>query len=501
MQEIENITDLDTAKQMLAVAFSEIERLNKRIATLTTQLAAAKGKPEADQLQLELQHLQEQLGSFQHKVFGDSSEKRPRDKGPRPSKKPKRGHGPREQPELTKQEVLFELPESDRNCRSCGKEMTAVPGLTEDSTVIAKLSQQFWELLAKRQKYRCSCNGALRVAPGPHKAIEGGRYTLDFAVNVAVDKYADALPLERQVRIMKRAGLLCDSQTLWDQLDALALHLEPSYLALREYIIGADVIGADETWWRLMQKKANKKWYAWGLTTHDACWYKLADSRSAKLASEVLDGFEGTVLCDGYKAYETVAKECRSIKLAHCWAHVRRKFVEAEQNYPVPCGEALEMIGELFAIEERLLKADSLEGDAKVAVLDLRKAERDKRSRPLLDKLKAWALTQRGLPKSGLRKAVDYMLVRWKGLCAFLDDPHVEIHNNQTERALRGMVLGRKNHYGSRSKRGTEVAAIMYSLVESAKLCGVNPVEYLFKAAVRAIKTPGAAMLPNELTA
>jgi len=208
VQEIENITDLDTAKQMLAVAFSEIERLNKCIATLTTQLAAAKGKAEADQLQLELQHLKEQLGSFQHKVFGDSSEKRPRKKGPQPGKKPKRGHGPREQPALTKQEVLFELPESDRECPSCGKEMTAVPGLTEDSTVIAKLSQQFWELLAKRQKYRCSCNGALRVAPGPHKAIEGGRYTLDFAVNVAVDKYADALPLERQVRIMKRAGLL-----------------------------------------------------------------------------------------------------------------------------------------------------------------------------------------------------------------------------------------------------------------------------------------------------
>ncbi|MBV1861761.1 MAG: transposase [Nannocystaceae bacterium] len=156
--------------------------------------------------------------------------------------------------------------------------MGAVPGLTEDSTVIAKLSQQFWEQLAKRQKYRCSCNGALRVAPGPRKAIAGGRYTLDFAVNVAVDKYA--LPLERQVRIMKRAGLVCDSQTLWDQLDALAVHLEPSDLALREYIIGAD-----ETWWRLMQKKANKKWYAWGLTTHDACWYKLADSqlRQARL--------------------------------------------------------------------------------------------------------------------------------------------------------------------------------------------------------------------------
>ena len=377
--------------------------------------------------------------------------------------------------------------------------MEAVAGLTEDSTVIAMLSRQIWELLSKRQKYRCSCNGALRVAPGPYKAIEGGRYSLEFAVQVAVDKYADALPLERQVRIMKRAGLVCDSQTLWDQIDALAKLLEPSYLALREYIIGADVIGADETWWRLMQKKANKKWYAWGLTTHDACWYKLADSRSAKLASEVLDGFEGTVLCDGYKAYETVAKECPNIKLAHCWAHVRRKFVEAESNYPVPCAEALEMLGELFTIERGLPGADKLDGEEKAMALEVRKAQREKHSRPLLEKLKAWALTQRGLPKSGLRKAIDYMLVRWKGLTAFLDDPHVEIHNNQTERALRGMVLGRKNHYGSRSQRGTEVAAIMYSLVESAKLCGVNPSEYIYKAAIEAIETPGAALLPNAL--
>jgi transposase len=142
------------------------------------------------------------------------------------------------------------------------------------------------------------------TAPGPYKVIGCGRYTLQFALQVAIDKYADHIPLERQVRNMSRQGLRIDSQTLWDQIDALAVHLEPTYDALRKYIVGADVIGADETWWRMMQKKANKRWYAWGITSHDACWYEIADSRSAKVAAKVLEGYEGTVLCDGYKALQ-----------------------------------------------------------------------------------------------------------------------------------------------------------------------------------------------------
>ena len=187
------------------------------------------------------------------------------------------------------------------------------------------------------------------------------------------------------------------------------------------------------------------------------------------------------------------------MKLAHCWAHVRRKFVEAEPNYPEACGQALKMIGKLFAIEAELPEPDGLEGDEKIAALELRAHRRKHESRPLTDALKEWAVHQRGLPKSGLRKAIDYMLEYWDGLTVFLDDPNLAIHNNATERALRGMVVGRKNHYGSRSERGTKVAAIFYTLVESAKLCGVDPSRYLLDATERALKTPGAVMLPHEL--
>jgi transposase len=157
------------------------------------------------------------------------------------------------------------------------------------------------------------------------------------------------------------------------------------------------------------------------------------------------------------------------------------------------------MIGELFAIEAGLPDPDGLEGDEKTAALEVRARQREQRSRPTLDALHAWALEQRALPKSGLRKAIEYLLEYWTGLVAFVDDPHLAIDNNRTERALRGMVLGRKNHFGSRSKRGTEVAALFYSLVESAKLSGLDPARYLLEAAQLAIENPGSVLLPQQL--
>ena len=213
----------------------------------------------------------------------------------------------------------------------------------------------------------------------------------------------------------------------------------------------------------------------------------------------MLANFSGTALVDGYVAYESLAnREGIDIVLANCWAHVRRKFVEAEQNYPGPCGEALDMIGELFAIERELPKLVRLTDEEKAQALEVRAKVRSERSAPLVEKLRAWAVEQRGLPKGGLRKAIEYMLKLWRGLTTFLKDPRVEIHNNGTERALRGMVIGRKNHYGSRSVRGTEVAALLYTLVESAKLSGVNPEAYLIAAIKCAMETPGAVLLPKD---
>ena len=116
----------------------------------------------------------------------------------------------------------------------------------------------------------------------------------------------------------------------------------------------------------------------------------------------------------------------------------------------------------------------------------------------IVTKIQQWALEQRALPQSGLGKAIAYMGGRWKGLVRFLDDARIPLDNNATERGLRGPVVGRKNHYGSRSRRGTEVAALLYSLVESAKLCGLEPKSYL-RRAVTAALAGQQIPLPHEV--
>ena len=499
MTDIESIDDLDTAKKVAKVLATEVDFLHRRIGELARDVARLQGRGEGTQMELEAQLLKEQLGTLNQRQYGDSSERRPGKKTAKPKKSGK-GHGPRAQLSLKTVEVVEVLADEDCRCPKCNGELKPMGDQSEDSEFITRIEREFRLVRERRLKYRCACNESIVTAPSPvRKLVKGGRYDVSFGVGVVVDKYVDHLPLERQCRIYRRQGLEVDSQTLWDQVGAVAQHLVPSYFGLRDYILGADVIGADETWWRLMGGRSTKRWWAWGLTTHDACWYKLSPSRSAVTAGEVLRGFEGTVMCDGYKAYETVENAVPGIRLAHCWAHARRKFVEAEPNYPKACGEALEMIGELFAIERTLADPAPLEGDEKEAAIAKRLATRRRESRPLLDKLKKWALEQRGLPKSGLRKATDYMLKYWRGLTTFVDDPHVGIDNNPTERALRGMVLGRKNHYGSRSEAGTKAAAVLYSLVESARLVGVDPAEYLLLATARAIDKPGSMMLPHQL--
>ena len=298
---------------------------------------------------------------------------------------------------------------------------------------------------------------------------------------------------------MRMHGLVIDTQTLWDQLNALAQHLQPSYKLIRDYIMGADVIGADETWWRLMTNSSSKKWWVWAITTHDAVYYQVKKSRSAEAARACLGDFKGTVMCDGYITYKTLSNADPDFVLAHCWSHVRRKFIEAHAAYPDECDVVLDLIDELFLIERSVPAPDRLDGQAKLDALAKRTELRASKSRAVTVQIRDWVKEQVALPQSSLAKAIGYMMNHWKSLLLFLDDPLVPIHNNHTEQEMRNWVLGRKNHYGSRSKRGTEVAAILYTLLETAKLCGVNPRDYIRIAAEAAICEPGRATLPQQL--
>ena len=501
MVPIDELPDLDTAKQVARLLQAENERLHRRLEQLVAELARLKGKDAQVLLQRELTKLQEQLSLMQQRLYGASSEKRKVAAPELPQRpQPQQGHGPREQPELPVQQVLLPLDEADQVCGLCGGALHEWKGQTEDSEEVTVVERQFVLRKLHRQKYRCPQGCAPVTAPAPPRLVEGGRYSVEFAVHVALQKYAFHLPLARQQRMFRREGLVVERQTLWDQLEALARHLSKSYEALLAEVFTSPLIHADETLWYLLDKGPGKKWYAWTVASPDTVYHRIFPSRSGATAKTVLGDFKGVVVVDGYAAYQTATKAGADgpapATLAFCWAHVRRKFVEALKFEPA-CQQVLEFIGQLYAMEEDLPDWHALESQALLDALAQRLAVRQQQSAPLTERIKEWALAQRALPDSTFRKALEYMLELWSGLTVFLHNPRVPLDNNHVERQMRDVVLGRKNHYGSKSQRGTEVAALFYSLIETAKLRGEDPGDYLLRAALAAIDNPDAVTLPK----
>src|SRR6185436_13701316 len=178
----------------------------------------------------------------------------------------------------------------------------------------------------------------------------------------------------------------------------------------------------------------------------------------------------GVIVCDAAKTHEAGARDGPGITLAGCWAHVLRKFEEAEPDHP-EAALALRWIGQLYEIDEHA-------GDDKGRRAELRRTE----SVAVLEQLKSWLWGQALLKTLSIGKAAAYTIANWERLTQFTQNPRVPLDNNATERAIRGPVVGRKNHYGSKSRRGTEVAATLYTVLETAKLHGVDPAKYLLEA-------------------
>jgi len=508
MIKLEDIRDPQALQQAAILLERTVIRQGKEIAELRSEIARLKGLDVDPQMELAL--LKEQLAAMQQAVFGRSSERRPSgsEKEEGKAKKPRKGHGPRPQPNLPVEVVTHTLPEDERVCSFCGGQLEEWPEQAEESEEITVVGVEYKILEHRRQKYRCSCQTQVVTAPGPVKLIPGGRYSIDFAAHVAEAKYLDHLPLERQARAMERAGLDVDSQTLWDQIEVLARHLEPTYGALCAKVMESDVVYADESRWQMMNRQGSSRWWTWCVASDEIAAYRITSSRSAKVARGIFEGFEGVAMVDGYGAYQSLKKATRAgpgapMTWAYCWAHVRRKFLEAEDMYPELSKTAVGLIKELYKIEREVPSIEpGMPADEREQRLDLRRKLRHEKSRPKVMALRDWALEHRGLvlPRSKMGKAIEYMLNLWEGLTVFLDDPRVPLDNNAAERALRGVVVGRKNHYGSRSKRGAEVAALFYTLLETAKLSGVDPRAYLRQAAIRAINAPGTVTLPQDLT-
>ncbi|MBX3190707.1 MAG: IS66 family transposase [Labilithrix sp.] len=423
-------------------------------------------------------------------LFGQSSERRGSDAEPK-ERAPQRGHGPREQRELRLVVETHALDAADRTCSTCNGTLEEMGDLSEESEEIDVLAREFVLMKHVRKKYRCRCGACVETAPMPPRLVPGGRYSLAFAIAVAISKYADHLPLERQVKIMKREGLVVDSQTLYDQIEALARVLWPAYDRLGAELLDEPVLFVDETPWPLLGKDvASARWHAWTMACPKGAYYEIHDTRGLEAGKSLLAGFKGIAVTDGYGVYDGLEKRMLSLRVAQCWAHIRRKFVDCESAFPKETEQILALIRELYAIDDRAPPGPG--GDA------VRQHLRTTESRCVLARIQAWCVGAQCTPGSRLAKAIEYMSNRWSRATLFLEHPDVPLDNNGAERALRGVVLGRKNHYGSRSRRGTEVAALFYSLIESAKLAAIEPADFLRHAAESAL-AGAEPLLPHEI--
>lgn len=401
--------------------------------------------------------------------------------------------GHTEQTALDVVDTVATLDEPDFTCPQCGETLHEMKGQFEQTEIIDHIPERFIRRRILRQKYVCRCGSCVETACHPVElATEGSRYSLDFALRVAVDKYLDHTPLERQVRQMGRAGLIVTSTVLFDLLVYLARLAQPTYEALPAHICArTDVVGMDESTWPLLDK-GRKSWKIISLNCAEAVHYRIDAHANGLIVGELLKGFQGIVQTDGSSIYRTAqtqltpALQPPPFELAGCWAHCRRKFIEAQTDFP-QATQALDLIGELYGIEKK-----ARDGAHR---LELRQTE----SAAVLERLEQWRKTTEARAGTTLATALGYLSNQWTSLTVFLRHPGVGLDNNASERSLRGPILGRKNHYGSKTERGTQIAALFYSLCENAKLSNVDPVRYL-RAIVRAARAkPGAVVLPWDL--
>lgn len=460
--DLERERDIEELRKIALAQQAQIEQLLALVARKSREIDRLRGSSGDLQLTLKmLAELQAKAKATQAALADAAAPKAP---------KPRVVTGPTPQPNLPVIERAFVLDDADRACPSCGGGLRPMTGQFEESEMIDVVDVSYQIVKVKRQKYVCRCGGCVDTAIGPARALPGSRYSLAFAIKVIVDKWLDHIPLERQARILARHGLAVTSQTLWDLAYAVTQKLARIDRALLDLVKSQPVIGLDQTSWPRLEAEAKKPWQMWCLTAPGVVVHRIRDDKSAATFAALVGDYHGTIIADALSTHEAGARAGPGITLAGCWAHVFRRFDEAKTDHP-DAERALAWIGALYDIDRR--------GDRDLArIAELRRAE----APSILDALRAWLLERAGATHISIGKAAAYTLGIWDRLVRFVEDPRIPLDNNATERAIRGPVVGRKNHYGSKSRRGTEVAATLYTILETAKLHEVDPAAYLAAA-------------------
>jgi transposase len=391
--------------------------------------------------------------------------------------------------DLDRIEKIIDL--SDEEKAAMGDDWTFIGYDTSEQ--LAVIPRQHYVIAFKRAKYApnhdavAGAEQGLLIAPRPEQILPKSIAHSSVIADVVVRKFVDGLPFYRQEVIYHRDNIDLSRQTMSGWMMQLHERLTPLMTVMKRLLYQGRVIHIDETRLQVLNEPNRENtqlsymWvYGGGPPDQPVVWFQYADTRSGDVPEEFLypkaeDPPDGAMylVTDGYEGYNALSESPGILGHGACWAHVRRRFVEAThgRKNTAPAHQMVALIRKLYQVERAARDKSAPE----------REALRKEKAAPILDKIKTWLdeKVTKVLPKSPLGTAITYTLNLWPILTTYLEDGHIEIDNNKVENAIRPFVIGRKNFLFSGSPRGAHASATLYTLVETAKANKLEPWAYL----------------------
>lgn len=465
---------------MLRELHAENDKLRLLIQRLTRhQFGRRSEQLSAEQMQLGLEDLEQTIAENQagQDAVEPVGPQRPQSRADRPA----RNHGALPA-HLPRYEVVIDAEHT--GCPCCGGAMHCIGELRTEQ--LDMVPAQLRVRVTRRPRYACrACEGSVVAAEAPARPIDGGMPTEALISHVLVSKYCDSLPLYRQSQMLARQGITLDRSTLSNWVGSACWWLAPLYDLVLGTVLSSTKIFADDTALPVLDpgRGRTKTGRLWCYAVDDRPWcgpsrpcvaYVYSEDRKGTRPAEHLAHFDGVLQVDGYAGFKRLAGDRAdgSVRLAFCWAHMRRDFFQFHASTKSPlAAELLTRVAALYAIEAEIRGHPA----------EHRRQVRQERSRPIVEGLHGWLLdhVERVSGASDLAKAMRYAIRHWPGLVAFLDDGRIEMDTNVVERAIRPHTLTRKNALFAGSDGGARHWAIAMTLIQTAKLNGVEPMAWL----------------------
>jgi len=374
---------------------------------------------------------------------------------------------------LKRERIVHDLAEKEKHCSTCQQDLRPIGEESSERYEYIPAKLTVIEDICK--KYACACT--VKTATKPSQPIEKSMAGASLLAQVIVAKTADHLPLHRQEKIFERHGVDISRKTMGGWLAQCADLLKPLYGSMKEVLFQSKVIGTDDTSVKVLDVKlpfarTGRIWPYSGDAAHPVILYDYTATRERAGPEEFLKGYSGYLQADAYGGYDAFFKDpARGLIEVGCWAHARRYFHKALESDQPRMGPALLLIAQLYRVEK----------EARPLTAEDRLRLRQLQSQPILEKLHNYLseIQAEVLPKSPEGRAVRYTLKNWTALTRYCEDGDLQIDNNATERAIRGVAVGRNNWMFFGSDEGGKTAAVLRSFVVSCQRVGVDPFVWL----------------------